>query len=400
MPSTRNPSPATAAVVEAKAAADASEVAMLVTVIDWAAEHTLTGAEAEGCSFWDTGIPLGGIGCPVVSEFAADELGMLLGRSTDSAFNFIGKTLEVRFRLPKLWERVLALEVPVWRAFKVAELTMILCQEGAAYVDRMLAPTAHVCSFAQIERTVEEAIARFDPAEAERRQKAAQEHRKFDIHTDQVSLEGVVEVNGTLDLADALDLEQAVRAGAALLRESGCEESLDVRRAMAVGDLARGQQGLPLERAVTIYAHLDADSLASNDLAVVENTRSNVLIDQIRSWCGSATKVVVKEVIDLNENLVCDGYEPSEALREQVVLRDPTCVFPYCTRPSRRCDLDHQVPYEQGGTTSSDNLSPLCRRHHRAKTHSGWGYSTSAPGVHEWTSPSGYTFTVRSRRRP
>ncbi len=204
-----------------------------------------------------------------------------------------------------------------------------------------------------------------------------------------MSLEGVVEVNGTLDLADALDLEQAVRAGAALLRESGCEESLDVRRAMAVGDLARGQQGLPLERAVTIYAHVDADSLNSSDLAVVENTRSNVLIDQIRSWCGSATKVIVKEVIDLNENLVCDGYEPSERLREQVVLRDPTCVFPYCTRPSRRCDLDHQVPYDEGGETSSDNLSPLCRRHHRAKTHSGWGYTTSAPGVHEWTSPSG-----------
>ncbi len=62
-----------------------------------------------------------------------------------------------------------------------------------------------------------------------------------------------------------------------------------------------------MEWAVTIYAHVDADSLAGNDLAVVENTRSNVLIEQIRSWCGSATKVVVKEVIDLNQNLVCDG---------------------------------------------------------------------------------------------
>ena len=44
---------------------------------------------------------------------------------------------------------------------------------------------------------------------------------------------------GTLALEDALDLEQAVRNGAQSLSDLGCEEPLDARRAMAVGDIAR-----------------------------------------------------------------------------------------------------------------------------------------------------------------
>jgi hypothetical protein len=77
---------------------------------------------------------------------------------------------------------------------------------------------------------------------------------------------------GTLALEDALDLEQAVRNGAQSLSDLGCEESLDARRAMAVGDLARTQLALDLNqdgddlqsgtggRGVRIYAHLDPDS--------------------------------------------------------------------------------------------------------------------------------------------
>ena len=86
----------------------------------------------------------------------------------------------------------------------------------------MIAPTAHRCSFAQIERTVEDAIVRFDPEEAEARRLKALEHRRFDVYTEQVSTDGTVEVAGTLDLADALDLDQAVTAGAAALAEAGC----------------------------------------------------------------------------------------------------------------------------------------------------------------------------------
>ncbi len=51
------------------------------------------------------------------------------------------------------------------------------------------------------------------------------------------------------------------------------------------------------------------------------------------------------------------------------------------------------IPYSEGGPTSSDNIAPLCRRHHRLKTHhSGWGYTVLEPGSYLWHSPHGYQF--------
>ena len=81
-------------------------------------------------------------------------------------------------------------------------------------------------------------------------------------------------------------------------------------------------------------------------------------------------------------------------MREQVVLRDPTCVFPHCTRPSRSADLDHIDPWDHGGQTEPANLAPLCRRHHRTKTHHRWRYRAPGSGGYEWTSPDGHTFTT------
>ena len=78
---------------------------------------------------------------------------------------------------------------------------------------------------------------------------------------------------------------------------------------------------------------------------------------------------------------------------ERVALRDRTCVFPWCTRPARACDTDHVIPHGQpGGVTCPCNLAPLCRRHHRLKTHSPWTYLVLDPGTFLWTSPHGYQF--------
>ncbi|HET9423464.1 MAG TPA: HNH endonuclease signature motif containing protein [Nocardioides sp.] len=64
----------------------------------------------------------------------------------------------------------------------------------------------------------------------------------------------------------------------------------------------------------------------------------------------------------------------------------------WCTRPARSCDHDHCIPYQQGGPTSSDNIAPLCRRHHRTKTHTRWRYRFLRPGHYLWTSPTGLVY--------
>ncbi len=62
------------------------------------------------------------------------------------------------------------------------------------------------------------------------------------------------------------------------------------------------------------------------------------------------------------------GRFPSRKLRTAIQIRDGVCRFATCSRPAAACDLDHEIPHPRG-PTSGDNLQPLCRRHHRLKTH-------------------------------
>ncbi|HEY0950242.1 DUF222 domain-containing protein [Nocardioides sp.] len=375
------------------------EIAKFRLAAEWAAAHpvddlddaaTVEGTEGE--------LAIAGPGAPLVAEFCVADFALAIGVTTDAGRGYLGDAVEVRHRLPRLWERVMAGEVAVWRARKIARSTMSLPADGADHVDRHLAPVAHRLTWAQLERTVEAARATFDPIEAEHRRLLAAEGRFFDVDTHTPSLEGTTTVRGELDLADALDLDHALAVGAQELADLGCTETLDVRRAMAAGALARGDLTLDLgetqqprrpRRQLVVYTHLSEEALAG-----VENTRSHVLVGQVEGWCASATgPVSVRPVVDLSEHLEVPCYTPSPRLREQVILTHPTCVFPGCTRPSRGCDLDHVIPWDKGGPTCSCNLVPACRFHPRLKTRGGWRLERVGHRLFTWTSPMGRTYT-------
>ena len=295
------------------------------------------------------------------------------------------------------------------RARRIARATIALSPAAAGFVDDQVAGFAHRIRPSGVDRLVEEAIVRFMPEEARRRREAAADGRHAHVHTHQVSFEGTVWVEAEVDLADALDLDTALSASAARLADLGSTASLDVRRSEALGEMARRQLTLdldttiqseapPVRREVVLHVHLSEDAIATPDfrlhLARVANTRSFVDADQVRAWCGvPGTTVTVKPVLDLAEHLHVDQYQVPDRLADQAAERDLTCVFPWCTRPAEDCDTDHVIPYSEGGQTASDNLAPLCRRHHRLKTHhSGWGYTVLEPGCYLWHSPHGYQF--------
>jgi hypothetical protein len=82
------------------------------------------------------------------------------------------------------------------------------------------------------------------------------------------------------------------------------------------------------------------------------------------------------------------GYRPPPALRELIEKRHARCVYPSCSQPAHRCDVDHTVPWRPG-VTCHCNLGTLCRRHHRLKQSSGWKLVQPWPGVLVWVTPSG-----------
>ncbi|RHW28926.1 HNH endonuclease [Nocardioides immobilis] len=386
------------------------EISKIRRIAEWAAEHVVAdGAEASTITErgLDTGLPVAGPGAPLISDFAVMELSALLGRSLDSGRAYVGQVVELAYRLPRTWARVLEGRVPVWKALRFADTTRTLPADAAGFVDRQLAPIAHGVSWAQIDRLVEEAMVRYDPAAAEEKRTAAQEARHVDIDLDRVGFDGTAEVSATLDIADALDLEAAVARRAKLLGQLGCEDSLDVRRSVALGEIARQDLALDLQvvdpdtgeitrtvpgRRVELIVHLNDAIGHTADGAVgrFANTRTPISPEQVKEWMGTpGTSVLVRPVIDLNGHQPVDSYEIPDRIRRQVELADHHCTYPCCTRPAERCDLDHNAPHTQGGPTCRCNLNPKCRGHHRYKTSGLATCRTLSPGTYLWTLPSG-----------
>ncbi len=376
--------------------------------------------------------PIAGEGCPTVAEFCVAELGAVLGISTVSAKRLIGHALELRHRLPRLWTQVQSGQVTPWRARMVAEATIhaapALTIEAADWVDAQLAAVAGRVGPAQLDRLVAEAIKRYDlqaldPATDPEDGYLAVDPRHATLHSEDVHYAGTMRLEAELDLADALDLDRVLAHGAATLKALGSSMPLDARRAAALGDLARTQtaldlhtrgatsagahDGLPVAREVVLHAHFDGRSVEDSHTVFgptgrLEEGQRLLLLDQVRAWCGATrTKVTVKPVIDLDTRLTARGYAIPDRIREHVILRDRTCVFPWCTRPARGCDIDHVIAYDhdaeadgrpQPGPTATDNLAAECRFHHRLKTHTAWHYKVIAPGVFEWTSPHGHRY--------
>jgi len=136
----------------------------------------------------------------------------------------------------------------------------------------------------------------------------------------------------------------------------------------------------------------------------VTSDRLGVLsTDLLKAWLADSS-VVVNPVLHLDRSDAVDSHDPPGWAADLVRLRDPVCVFPGCHRRSRACDLDHIDPYVPiasggpAGQTRPGNLAPLCRRHHRAKTHADWHYRRLPDASYRWTSPTGRTYDVLPAR--
>ena len=90
-------------------------------------------------------------------------------------------------------------------------------------------------------------------------------------------------------------------------------------------------------------------------------------------------------------------YRPPPSMVEHVIARHQYCQFPGCRTPAHRCDLDHNEPHDpehDSGPTSTANLGPKCRPHHRLKGLYGWNVTQYEDGTIVWTTPSGHLYVV------
>lgn len=118
---------------------------------------------------------------------------------------------------------------------------------------------------------------------------------------------------------------------------------------------------------ITIFAYAPLDKDGTIDEA------ASVYVPGFGHTTAAGTEMVHAmgaTVVDLRpakEHTVA-GYVPPPSVRAYVQGRDGTCVYPGCEHPAWNCQLDHRVPYEEGGQTTAANLFSLCQHHHNVKT--------------------------------
>lgn len=222
------------------------ECRQLVTVVDWAELHPgVTDPTATQQLGRERAVQFGGQGTPLVAEFAPAELAVATRSTTFGAGRLIADGLDLAYRLPRLWDRVRANEIDVWQARKIAQATRHLSPEAAAQVDADLADIVGTLAWSRTERIMTGRIISADPeaaAAAARRAAQARYVRKGRANTD-----GVSTLYARMDAAEATWLDATITLLAELLvTHRGSTDAVDVRRAQALGLLARPGDALSL----------------------------------------------------------------------------------------------------------------------------------------------------------
>ncbi|HEX2856498.1 MAG TPA: DUF222 domain-containing protein [Propionibacteriaceae bacterium] len=422
----------------------AREVALLAHFADCTAHIENTGESTPRVLHGDRMVPGGSDGTPEVSEFAALEVAALWNEGVEGVDARIHEALDLRHRFPHLWRHVMAGQLPVWVAAKITGKASRLDRETAGRLDAQLEPVVCTVPIPRLLRLVDGLVLKLTPptgVEADRADDRAGRgvwirQRPYDRATTVASLSAI------LDASDADALEQQVRRIAHILAQGGDTRSLDTRRAAALGLMAFPARALQLLQASILdelptdlgetwgpcpaagqAGHLcgqitsDPDKLLPTAEIIVHLTDTDVSGDStqrqqrvarverigpvLTDWLGDLLpnhRITVRPVLDVSTMRPVDSYEIPDRMREAIGYRQTYDAFPGSTRhTSQGCDLDHTRPYQSGGPpgqTALDNLAPLSRRAHRAKTHGGWSLQQPVPGILLWTSPHGYTYLV------
>ena len=116
-----------------------------------------------------------------------------------------------------------------------------------------------------------------------------------------------------------------------------------------------------------------------------------------------ADAVIQPLVVDADRNPLRLGRTrrlASPAQRAALAVRDGGCIFPGCDIPPGWCDVHHQPPWDNGGSTDTDSMALLCRHHHGVTQRNRWQMEPHPehPERWQWSTPAGHT--VNSQRHP
>jgi uncharacterized protein DUF222 len=322
-------------------------------------------------------------------EFAGEEVAGVLTLSPRTGVNRLDWAIEVARRLPRTLAAMEAGAISYAQLRVIAEETLHLAVEDVPAVEeRVLAGVADKTP-GQVRRMTKRAVLAVDTDAAIRRAERARTERKVVVNP---LPDGMAEFVATLPAPDAQALYSRLDE---LARNAVDSRSMDQRRADALTEIVRGSAG-PAGKPL-VHVIIDESTLAGRDDAPAElvgygpitaPTAREVAADGI--WQALRT-----DRAGVATDIGSHRYRPGPVLAEFIRIRDRRCRHRGCQQPAHRADLDHTVPFPEGPTTP-DNLTALCRRHHRMKHgDNGWKVTHKSGVALEWTSPTGRKYETR-----
>ena len=178
-----------------------------------------------------------------VSEYCAAELGALQGTGMVAARALIADALDLRYRLPRLWDRVLTGGVRAWQARRIAEQTRPLSWQACADVDHALSDVVGMMPWPRFAKILTATILEADPAlAAERVERARSSQDVFSFD----SADGLKTIVAKAAAGDAIWFMATINRIADILTACGDTDPIGTRRARAVGILAQPAEALRL----------------------------------------------------------------------------------------------------------------------------------------------------------
>jgi hypothetical protein len=317
---------------------------------------------------------------------ARDELACMEHVSTAKAGNDLRLARALASRLPRAAAALAAGAVSYDQVSRIARATAVLSGEHALAIDEAVFPLAEGKTARQLGEFLRWAIAKVDPRGAADRAGKRRAGRRVEVEHDQDEMSWV---RAYLSSEDALAIEERLDLIARSVKGAGGEgRSVGQLRADAMRDLLLGKFSSKVVTHVYVACNVTT-LLGLDDLPGTLRGYGPISAEKVRElgyrlkalWSG----VLVDEK-GYVERLATKKYKPGALLTEFVQLRDQTCTFPVCMKPSQLSDIDHLVPFDQGGATDQHNCGPRCRCHHLAKQSGLWTVSRGVDGEDIWLS--------------
>jgi hypothetical protein len=299
-------------------------------------------------------------------------------------------------------------EITVHHSRHLAETVMTLDDDTATAVETCVLPKAPEQVLANFKRSVRKAVLTVAPKPAEERHDEAVTQRRV-VRTPVA--DGMSEIWMLLPDTGATTFMTAIDA---LARRVACDDdrTADQRRADAAVQLAlntlhgTNSDELPREHGLrpSVQVTVALSTLLGLDEQPGELAGSGPIPASVaRRIAADETGTWRRLLTDERGHLLDYGrttYRPPKDLADHVIARDRTCRYPHCNRQARHCDLEHAIPWEDGGETNADNLNAICSRHHHAKHEAGWEPERQPNSSIEWTSPTGHRYVEEAATYP